>query len=64
MDSLINKKHYEEGINYQIIGGEKQTLQIVLMPSQSIVTRKDALLYSSDNISSQHVAGSLFNRFM
>lgn len=51
MDSLINKKLYEEGINYQIIGGEKQTLQIVLMPSQSIVTRKDSLLYSSDNIS-------------
>jgi len=50
MQKLINQKHYDESINYQILGNEKQTLQIVLMPSQSIITRRDAIIYSSENI--------------
>jgi hypothetical protein len=49
MHKLFSEKLYQESVTYQILGNEKQTLQLVLMPGQSIVTKNDAILYSSEN---------------
>ncbi len=51
MQEIVNRKRYEESVTYQILGGEKQTLQLVLMPGQAIKTKRDSIIYSSDNIS-------------
>jgi len=64
MQELINRKRYEDTVSYQIIGGEKQVLQILLMPGQSIVTKRDAILYTSENITTLNTIKSLFHRFM
>lgn len=64
MQELINRKRYEDTVTYQIIGGEKQILQIILMPGQSIVTKRDAILYTSENISTYNTIKSLFQRCM
>ena len=64
MQELINRKRYEDTVSYQIIGGEKQVLQILLMPGQSIVTKRDAILYTSENITTLNTINSLFHRFM
>lgn len=64
MQELINRKRYEESVTYQILGGEKQTLQIVLMPGQQVTTKKDAILYTSDNITIDNAVKSRFKRFM
>ena len=53
MNELINPKFYDESVSYQILGGEKQTLQVIMMPGQSLITRRDAVLFSSENISTQ-----------
>ena len=64
MQDLINRKRYDDTVTYQIIGGEKQTLQIILMPGQSIVTKRDAILYTSENIAAYNTIKSLFQRCM
>ncbi|CDW72115.1 UNKNOWN [Stylonychia lemnae] len=58
MNELINQKRYQESVSYQILGGERQTLQLVLMPGQSVITKKDATLFSSDNITSRNIVNS------
>ena len=49
METLISAPLYASGCNYQLLGHEKQTLQVALMPGQAIRTKRDALIYSSDN---------------
>jgi len=39
-----------------LLGHEKQTLQVILMPGQSIMTKQQAVLYSSENISMKSTA--------
>lgn len=58
----MNANLYSSGTNYQLMGGEKQTLQVILMPGQSIMTKHEALLYTSDNVSAQNVKQSFFGR--
>ena len=55
MDKVVNAQMYASGCNYQLMGSEKQTLQIVLMPGQEFITKQQALLYASDNITSQTI---------
>lgn len=50
MEALIKSKHLERGISYQLLGNEKQTLQVILLPGQKICTKMQALLYTSDNM--------------
>jgi len=53
MDSLISENNYQDSLTYQILGdeaGARQTLQLVLMPQQSVVVHDRALMYSSENI--------------
>ncbi len=64
MHKLISEKLYQESVTYQILGNEKQTLQLLLMPGQSIVTKNEAILYSSENITYQPVNRSLLFRFL
>ena len=64
MHKLINERLYDEAVTYQILGGERQTLQIVLMPGQSIITKRGSLMYASENIVQGHVVPSLLLRIM
>lgn len=32
MEKIIKEKYYDESVTYQILGGERQTLQVLLMP--------------------------------
>ena len=53
MDSIISENNYQDSLTYQILGdeaGARQTLQLVLMPQQSVVVHDRALMYSSENI--------------
>ena len=52
VEKILNSDLYASGANYMILGEEKQTLQLILMPGQQIVTKQQALLYASDNICS------------
>ena len=38
-----------------LMGQEKQTLQLILMPGQSVMTKHEALLYTSDNIQAHRI---------
>ena len=49
MNELINERNYEEQV-YQILGSESQTLQLVLMPNQQIVTNESSVQYMSEQI--------------
>ena len=50
MNNLVNAELYATGVNYQLLGHEKQTLQVILMPGQTIRTKKNALIFTSDNV--------------
>lgn len=50
MEDLVSLDSYTNGINYQLLGHEKQTLQVVLMPGQKINTKLQAILYTSENL--------------
>jgi len=50
MEKLIGAEQYATGCNYQLLGHEKQTLQVILMPGQSIRTKQSAVIFSSENI--------------
>ena len=39
MEKVVNAQMYASGCNYQLMGSEKQTLQIVLMPGQEFITK-------------------------
>jgi len=39
-----------------LLGHEKQTLQAILMPGQSIMTKQQAVLYTSENITIKSTA--------
>ena len=58
MKKLVNSNLYSSGSNYMLMGQEKQTLQLILMPGQSIMTKHEALLYTSDNIQAHKVKKS------
>ena len=62
MEKLVNANYYSAGCNYQLMGGEKQTLQVILMPGQSIMTKHEALLYTSDNVSAHNLKTTFFGR--
>ena len=62
MEKLVNANLYSTGTNYQLMGTEKQTLQVILMPGQSIMTKHEALLYTSDNVSAKLIKTSVFGR--
>ncbi len=64
MQEIVNHKRYEESVTYQVLGGEKQTLQLILMPGQAVVTKRDAILYSSDNIIATNTIKSYFQRVL
>ncbi len=53
MEVLVNKRNYEEPL-YEIMGKDKETIQLILMPNQSILTKKLHILYASDNIHFQN----------
>ena len=53
MEKIVSAELYASGVNYQLLGHEKQTLQVILMPGQSIRTKKEALLFTSDNVTQQ-----------
>ena len=53
VEKILNSDLYASGSNYMLLGQEKQTLQLVLMPGQEISTKQQALLYASDNIMTQ-----------
>jgi len=40
MEKIVNAELYASGINYMLLGKEKQTLQLVLMPGQEIITKQ------------------------
>ena len=46
----IIEQNLPNEINFEIIGNEKPILQIILLPGQSIMTRANNTIYSSDNI--------------
>ena len=62
MDKLVNTNLYSSGSNYMLMGSEKQTLQVLLMPGQSIMTKHEALLYTSDNVQAHKLKKSWFSR--
>lgn len=49
MNELIKEGNYEEQI-YMILGSESQVLQLVLMPSQQIVTNESSIQYMSEQL--------------
>ena len=55
MEKVVSSDLYSSGANYLLLGQEKQTLQLVLMPGQSIHTKREALLYTSANVTSKKV---------
>lgn len=54
MDKLLSAELYASGCNYQLLGHEKQTLQVILMPGQAVRTKKDAMIFTSDNVTQRH----------
>lgn len=64
MEKLVKESLYEESLSYQLLGGERQTLQAVLLPGQSIVTKSDAVLLSSDNVALRNLTPSIFRRLI
>ena len=50
MENLVSAELYASGVNYQLLGHEKQVLQVILMPGQALRTKKDAVIFSSDNV--------------
>ena len=52
MDHIIKEEHYETPL-YEIFPSQEassQTLQIVLMPNQSIICPKNSVLYTSKKV--------------
>jgi len=50
MENIFKLNDYQNGVAYQLLGHEKQTLQLVLLPGQQIVTKQEAILYSSNSV--------------
>ena len=64
VEKLVKESIYEESLSYQLLGGERQTLQVILLPGQAVVTKRDAVLLSSDNVSLKNLAPTLFRRLV
>ena len=60
MNNLVSAELYATGCNYQLLGHEKQTLQVILMPGQTIFTKKNALIFTSDNVTHRLPKSSCF----
>ena len=64
MENLVKESGYEDSVGYQLLGGERQTLQAVLLPGQAVVTKRGAVLLASDNVALRSLAPSLLSRLL
>jgi uncharacterized protein (AIM24 family) len=53
MEQIIDKNNYSEPA-YQLLGIESQTLQLVLMPGQQVITEANSVQYMSEKIRMRH----------